>query len=329
MEFGTSSRVDAGANVVGLSWTSPTADSESNWLVTTTESRVSVHAAEDARLVNSWLTRPGSYNRFTVAAVQNRVTRRFYCVQNGNRLFSWSERDNSLETATKKKLAGEVYALRTSHRLPVIIAILADGGICVQNEKLEEVASVPATQDGTVVTWTRFARIPGDDNRFVLLTLRQHPALSSYVAPVPHSAAATKKAAASASSSAAAAVTGAVSSTQPYMCVYTVVRVASSADSGEEQLALHIKHVATQPLAPPAEALEVAAGPGGPRCSHRARRKHHAPQNAQRTERPVVYGPPSDSSVQPPGSLVLEHSSADNAAPPSALPSSRAGGGLR
>ena len=259
MEFGTSSRVDAGANVVGLSWTSPMAGSESNWLVCTTESRVSVHAAEDARLVNSWLTRPGSYNRFTVAAVQNRVSRRFYCVQNGNRLFSWSERDSSLETASKKKLPGEVYALRTSHKLPAIIAVLADGAICVYNEKLEDVVSVPTVQDGTVVTWTRFARIPGDDSRFVLLTLRQRPALT----PAP----ATLRAPASAKkgSAAAAAPPPAAASTQPYMCVYTVVRSPSAApNEADAPLALHIKHVATRQLVPPAEALEHASGPDGP-----------------------------------------------------------------
>lgn len=252
MEFGTSSRVDAGANVVGLSWTSPVVDSDSNWLVTTTESRVSVHAAEDARLVNSWLTRPGSYNRFTVAAVQNRVSRRFYCVQNGNRLFSWSERDSSLDTATKKSLPGEVYALRTSHKLPVVIAVLTDGGILVQNEKLEEIASVPATQDGTVVTWTRFARVPFDDSRFVLLTLRQRPAISP-PAPVAASRKSSSRSAPHAPAASAAA------STQPYMCVYSVMKTATTS----EPLALQIKHVATQQLTPPGDALAEAEGPGG------------------------------------------------------------------
>lgn len=289
MEFGTSSRVDAGANVVGLSWTSPTAASESNWLVTTTESRVSVHAAEDARLVNSWLTRPGSYNRFTVAAIQNRVSRRFYCVQNGNRLFSWSERDTSLDTATRKKLPGDVYALRTSHKLPVIIAVLTDGSICVQNDKLEvggpeavsvrrpsptcdsalalqEVVSVPAVRDGTVVTWTRFARVPGDDSRFVLLTLRQRPALAPGPAPAAPAPASAKKGKAEDAAAAAAQ--------QPYMCVYTVVRTAGTPSAGAAggdtagapppPLSLQVKHVATRQLVPPAEALALAAGPDGP-----------------------------------------------------------------
>lgn len=239
MEFGTSTRVDAGANVVGLSWTSPQIDSDSNWLVTTTEARVSVHAAEDARLVNSWLTRPGTYNRFTVAAVQNRVTRRFYCVQNGNRLFSWSERESSLESATKKKLPGDVYALRTSHKLPVIIAVLTDGGICILNEKLEEIVNVPAAGDGSVVTWTRFARVPADDSRYVLLTLHQRPTVVG--------ASSSKK-----------AVGG--QQPPPYMRVYTVVRAQGTPS---EDLQLQFKHVATQQLPPPAAVLSSAGIDGG------------------------------------------------------------------
>ena len=110
MEFGPSSLVPCGNNIVGLSWTSQSAESEANLLLTTTESRVEVHAPDDRHATASWLTRPGSYNRFTVAAVQSCASRRLYCVQDHTRLFSWHEKDAS-QQFTPLKL-GEILSTR-------------------------------------------------------------------------------------------------------------------------------------------------------------------------------------------------------------------------
>jgi hypothetical protein len=153
MEFGSSSRLPCGTNVIGLSWASasatpaaaaaaPASQSPANLLVVTTEARVQVHAADDARVLVSWITRPGlataaarstagastgagtsgsgdasgsggtsgsaaagafdldaGGSRFTVAAVQHRVSRRFFAVMNARRLLGWHERELALEAA--------------------------------------------------------------------------------------------------------------------------------------------------------------------------------------------------------------------------------------
>ena len=195
MEFGGTTVLGRGG-AVGLSWASPAPGEVANFVITTTESRVSVHAP-DGRLVHSWLTRPGSYNRFTVSAVQNRVTRRFFCIQNEDRLFSWYEGDASLETASRTKLRGRVFALRTVHEVPLVIVVFTDGAVSAFDDDLKEVVHIPAPGDGSSTTWTRFARMPGDDSRYLLLTLQQH-----------------------------------VPDQPPYICVYTVSRTTAAPHAG-------------------------------------------------------------------------------------------------
>jgi hypothetical protein len=179
MEFGVSSRIDCGTNVVGVSWTSLGPTEQANVLVTTTESRVAVYAAEDRRLVWSWLTRPGSYNRFTVAAVQNRLLRKFLCVQNDDRLFAWHEKDPSLETALKRKLPSDAYALRTSKRLRLSCVVYTDGGVGFVDDTLADIVASRGQQDGTITTWARLTKTPGDDSKFFLLVLKQAPVVDS------------------------------------------------------------------------------------------------------------------------------------------------------
>lgn len=183
-EFGVSSPVDAGSNVVGVSWTAPSPDTDGNWLVATSESRVGIYSAADRSLINCWFTRPGPYNRFTVPAVQNRISRKIYSVQNGNRLFAWHESDGSLETAARMKLRGDVHALRTSRKMKSLAVIFVDGSVAFVNDAMQQVTHAEAEDDGTVVTWARFSAIPGHSDRFVLLVLKQPPLPVSGAAPV-------------------------------------------------------------------------------------------------------------------------------------------------
>ena len=222
MEFGASSLVDSGSNLIGLAWTSEKDNpEEANQLITTTDSRVAVHSAEDQRLVLSWVTRPGSQTRFSLAAVQNRATRRFYCVQNGDRLVSWHENDTSLEKAVNVALRGEAFALRASQKVRLILVVYKDGGISAFNDGLAEILFIPGKADGTVVTWTRFARSPSNDAQFLLTTLRQPVAVAPGAAPAPATSSKGKKGGkASAATSTDGSTTDAV--LQPYMTVYTI-----------------------------------------------------------------------------------------------------------
>lgn len=274
MEFGSSSRVDSGAkNVIGLAWTSaPATPDEVNQLITTTDSRVTVHIADDLRLVSSWVSRPGSLTKFTLAAVQNRQTRRFYCVQDGDRLVSWHEKDSSLDAAASVALRGEAFALRTSPKVRLLLVVYKDGGISAFHDaSLEEILFLPpGAPDGTAVTWTRFARSPTNDAQFLLTTLRQ---------PVPGAAASAAAATAAApaaggkgggkkgkGASTEASSTAAAAATEPYMTVLTITvsrpqptkgqpsssaAAAAGAGGGETYT---FKHAATHRFAPPAGA---------------------------------------------------------------------------
>ena len=186
MEFGTSSRIDSGANVVGVSWTSPSVSEDASWLITTTESRVAVTRAEDRVAVVSWITRASAHNKFTVAAVQNRRSRRFLAVQSGCRLFGWAEDDASLEAASKRTLGGEVAALRVNRKLRLTAVVYADGGVAFVDDALRDVAVAGGRGDGTVARWARLTKVPGDDTRFLLMVLQSAPASSASAAtPAP------------------------------------------------------------------------------------------------------------------------------------------------
>jgi hypothetical protein len=57
MEFGAPNRLSCAPDVVGVSWTSTSLTIESDLLVLTTASSISIHAADDDRVVASWLVR--------------------------------------------------------------------------------------------------------------------------------------------------------------------------------------------------------------------------------------------------------------------------------
>lgn len=234
--------------MVGVSWTSASAAGEGNLLITTTESRVQIHAADDQRVVASWLTRSGSYNRFTTAAVQHRVWRKLFAVQNGSRLFSWDERESSLEGATKVKLDRDVYALRVSKHIPALAVVYRDGGVSIFNEKLQELYTAPGATDGSVCSWARTTSIPGQGNRVVLMLLTQQPAGSKAAATsLPCLRVYTLNPNSGAAASGAAAAAAAASS--------------SSSSAGAGAGGLSFRHVATQTLPPPADAATASKTP--------------------------------------------------------------------
>lgn len=196
MEFGTSTRIP-GKSVIGISWTSFRNTKEANLLITTSESRIQIYSADDQRVISSWLTRPGSYNRFTVAAVQHRIWRQVFVVQNETKLYSWNENQTSLENAVKIKVRNDVFCLRTSKHIPALVCVYRDGGISIYNEHLHELyytagvtsssASAASSSTGTtlnkqndtknsnnqVTTWARLTSIPGQPNCCVLMVLTQ------------------------------------------------------------------------------------------------------------------------------------------------------------
>jgi hypothetical protein len=174
MELGSSSRLSCGPGIVGVSWTSTSTALEADLLVTTTASQVQIHAADDKRVLSSWLTRPGATNRFTVPTVQHRLWRTLFAVQDGCKLFAWHEREPSLERAARARLRGEVFALRVSKHIPALVVVYADGSVGVHNERLEEVLVVPAAGDGGRATWARLTSLPGAAaGRCVLMVLTQ------------------------------------------------------------------------------------------------------------------------------------------------------------
>lgn len=176
MEFGISSKLPAGSNIIGVSWTAQNAQSDANLLISTSESRIQIHTADDQRVIASWLTRPGDYNKFSTAAVQHRLWRQLFVVQNGTKLFAWHEKHPSLEAATKVKLNSEVFSLRTSKHIPALVCVYKDGGVSVFNEKLAELFNSPGSADGRTATWARLTSVPGQAGRCVLMILTQSPA---------------------------------------------------------------------------------------------------------------------------------------------------------
>jgi hypothetical protein len=173
MELGASSLLSSGG-IVGVSWTSTSAALEADLLITTTASQVQIHAADDKRLISSWLTRPGATNRFTVPTVQHRLWRTLFAVQDGCKLFAWHEREPSLERAARARLRGEVFALRVSKHIPALVVVYVDGSVGVHNERLEEVFMMPAAGDGGRATWARLTSLPGAAaGRCVLMVLTQ------------------------------------------------------------------------------------------------------------------------------------------------------------
>jgi hypothetical protein len=174
MELGASFRLFAGPGIVGVSWTSTPTASEADLLITTTATQIQVHAADDRRVLSSWLTRPGATNRFTVPTVQHRLWRTLFAVQDGCKLFAWHEREPSLERAVRARLRGEVFALRVSKHIPALVVVYVDGSVGVHNERLEEVFMVPAAGDSGRATWARLTSLPGAAaGRCVLMVLTQ------------------------------------------------------------------------------------------------------------------------------------------------------------
>ena len=163
MEFGAPCRLSCTANVVGVSWTSTSLTVEADLLVVTASDSISIHAADDDRVVASWLVRRDAA-RFAVPAVQHREWRTLFAVQGAARaqtLLSWSEREPNLERAAKASLRGEVFALRVSKHAPVLVVVYADGGVGVLNAALEEVASAPRAPGSAPRTmWARLTSLP-------------------------------------------------------------------------------------------------------------------------------------------------------------------------
>ncbi len=192
MEFGTSAALQCGRPVVGVSWTSPSSSpiADATQLVTTTHTRVQIHAADDQRVIASWLMRPGS-NKFVVAAVQHRSTRQLFAVQEGNRLVAWQERQSSLDAAAAVTLPRDVHALRISKHASAIFVVFRDGGVGVYSLYLEELFTVPGVSgaglkkgkggaaaaaaggEGAVATWSRLTSVPSEPGRLVLLVCVQ------------------------------------------------------------------------------------------------------------------------------------------------------------
>lgn len=249
MEFGTSARVDSGANVVGVSWTSPSVSEDASWLVTTTEGRVAVTRADDRVTLLSWITRASAHNKFTVAAVQNRRSRRFLAVQSASRLFAWHEGDASLEAATKRQLPGDVAALRVNRKLALTAVVYTDGGVAFVDDALRDVAALPGRTDGGVARWARLTKVPGDDTRFLLMVLLQPAAPASTPASAP-----------------------APASLDPYILTYilrarpTPTPAAPAAGAGDDptvEYALKLAAVHTLHAPPPLPAAPHAPSPAG------------------------------------------------------------------
>ena len=176
MEIGTTSVLNVlGPNLVGVSWTSSSLTQEAALLVSTTASSVQIHSVEDQRVVCSWLTRPGSGTRFTVATVQHRLWRRLCAVQDGRRLLSWHEREATLEQALRTTLRADVFALRVSRHVPALVAVYQDGGVSVFNDRHKELFSAPGVAEGGRATWARLTSLPSHPHTCVLMVVTQAP----------------------------------------------------------------------------------------------------------------------------------------------------------
>ena len=153
-------------------------------------------------IVASWQVRPGSSDRFTTAAVQNRQWRRFFVVQDGSKLLAWHESvaqqgdawlkllvqqqiesasvasssgegDGPIPPTSKVRLRSDAYSLLLSHKVPALACVFKDGGIAIFDERLRELYSAAAPADGSVVTWTRLTSIPGQAGKCILMVLSQ------------------------------------------------------------------------------------------------------------------------------------------------------------
>jgi hypothetical protein len=178
--------------------------SSSNDAGTADESSADNSAQESSgkgTLVASWQVRPGSSDRFTTAAVQNRQWRRIFVVQDGSKLLAWHESvaqqsdawlkllvqqqiesnsvvasgdvDGPLPSTSKVKLRSDAYSLLLSHKVPALACVFKDGGVTIFDERLRELYSAAAPADGSVVTWTRLTSIPGQAGKCVLMVLSQ------------------------------------------------------------------------------------------------------------------------------------------------------------
>lgn len=205
MEFGSSAQLQCGGNIIGVSWTTPSHApmADATQLITTSNTRVQIHAADDQRIIASWITRPGSANRFVVAAVQHRSSRQLFAVQDGSRLLTWNERQSSLDAAVTTLVRKEVYALRVSKHASAVFVIYRDGGVSVYSLKLEELFYAPGVehthgsnsthaarqgkgkggkaQEATeaaqpIATWARLTSIPTEPGKLILLVAVQQTA---------------------------------------------------------------------------------------------------------------------------------------------------------
>ena len=235
MDIGATFSLPLGnGTIVGVSWTSPRIGASSSsssssssslpgdLLIVTKDKRVEVHdvsSSNDAgtadesgadtvtqessgrgTIVASWQVRPGSSDRFTTAAVQNRQWRRFFVVQDGSKLLAWHESvaqqgdawlkllvQQQIESAivapssgegpipptSKVRLRSDAYSLLLSHKVPALACVFKDGGIAIFDERLRELYSAAAPADGSVVTWTRLTSIPGQAGKCILMVLSQ------------------------------------------------------------------------------------------------------------------------------------------------------------
>lgn len=155
--------------------------SDADLLITTGETRVQIHAADDQRVVASWLCRPGPENKFTVGAVQDRATRYLFGVQNFKNLIMWHERDTSLDKSKKISLQKPVFSLRVSKHMPVLVVTYTDGGVSVFDQNLFELYNAPGvskkgkgSDDEYRTTWTRLTSIPGLQGACILMVLTQN-----------------------------------------------------------------------------------------------------------------------------------------------------------